>query len=442
METTIENKIILTIDEEESICRTLSTIFKDEGFSPLSASNGTDGLALLEQITPALVLLDIWMPGLDGLEVLQKIKKLHPTIPVVMISGHATISTAIQATHMGAADFIEKPLELDSLLRVIKNVLALAEPTDKNSTVNIQLAENQVSYTKSEDIKINPVVFGNPKLLGKKLVQKTLKNSSILYGHGVHTGKRSGLILEPLGTNCGIHFISVTSTQAVPAHLDYVFSTGYATTLKNSDTSVSTIEHLMSALHAYGITNLLIKCNGEVPVMDGSALEFCNLFEQIGIVEQDAYYHSIQINTPIRIGNEKEYILLEPADEFSIDYTLQYPEPIGKQFLSFKLSSPQTYKEQIAPARTFGFVKDIGALQKMGLAQGGRFDNFVLVGNNSIINDNLRFPDEPVRHKILDMIGDFYLMGRPINGKVTACMTGHSDNIELLKSLKQIMSNS
>ena len=434
-----EQQKILVIDDEESICRALSTIFKDEGFETISASRGDIGLEILDNEKPSMVFLDIWMPGMDGLEVLQKIKENFPELPVVMISGHAAISTAMEATRMGAADFIEKPLELEAVMKVVHRALGHVDNEPEKSIQEDKASVNWDLTSSSEGIAINKIAFENPKWKGKKIIQKTLKSNAILYGHGVHSGKRSGLVLEPLGPNCGIHFAAVAAHQAIPAHLNYVHSTGYATTIRDGEHSVSTIEHLMSSLHAYGITNLLVKCNGEVPVMDGSALEFCNLFDQIGLEEQKGDYYAIQLEESLRIGNDKEFMLLEPADNFSIDYTLQYPEPIGRQQLYFELNNASLFKELIAPARTFGFVKDIGALQKMGLAQGGRFDNFVLVGEDKIINADLRFKDEPVRHKILDMIGDLFLLGRPIHAKVTACMTGHSDNIAMLKLLQSKM---
>jgi UDP-3-O-acyl N-acetylglucosamine deacetylase len=195
----------------------------------------------------------------------------------------------------------------------------------------------------------------------------------------------------------------------------------------------------MSALCAYGISNLLIKCNGEVPVMDGSANEFCKLFEQVGLTEQDGEWYEIAINETIQVGNEKEWIRIEPADSFSVDYTLRYPAPVGEQHFTFTLSNPESYRAEIAPSRTFSFVKDVGYLQKQGLALGGRFDNFLLIGTEGAINDAWRFPNEPVRHKILDAIGDLYLLGRPLRGKVTACMTGHSDNIALLKKVRELL---
>jgi UDP-3-O-acyl-N-acetylglucosamine deacetylase len=171
----------------------------------------------------------------------------------------------------------------------------------------------------------------------------------------------------------------------------------------------------------------------------GSALEFCKLFDNVGLTEQDGAWYEIAIDAPIHIGNGKEWIKIEPADSFSIDYTLRYPEPVGEQHFTFTLRDPDSYRTEIAPSRTFSFVKDVGHLQKQGLALGGRFDNFLLIGTEGAINDAWRFPNEPVRHKILDAIGDLFLLGRPLRGKVTACMTGHSDNIALLKQLRQAL---
>jgi len=235
--------------------------------------------------------------------------------------------------------------------------------------------------------------------------------------------------------------VGVSETTIVPAHVDYVQSTGYATTLKLGRTQAATIEHLLSALHAYGISNLLVKCNGEVPVFDGSAVEFCTLFEETGLEEQAGEWREIEIRETVRVGREREFIQIEPAESFMIDYTLDYPQPVGRQQMTFEMNGPESFKREIAPARTFGFVKDIGALQRQGLALGGRLDNFVLIGEQGVLNTALRFPDEMMRHKILDAIGDLYLLGRPLRARVTACMTGHSDNYALLKELRRRMLN-
>jgi UDP-3-O-acyl N-acetylglucosamine deacetylase len=231
----------------------------------------------------------------------------------------------------------------------------------------------------------------------------------------------------------------VSDNRAVPAHIDYVGSTGYATTIRIGTTQVATIEHVMSACNAYGISNLLIKCDGEVPVLDGSSLEFCHLFEEVGLVDQPGEWHRILIREPIRVETGKASIELQPFDGFEIDYTLEYPAPVGRQRFVFRLDDPSVYRKEIAPARTFGFVKDISALQKQGLALGGRFDNFVLFGEDGPVNCELRFPDEPVRHKIMDACGDLYLLGRRLQARVIARMTGHSQNISLLKKVRELL---
>ncbi len=434
-----ENIKILIVDDELSIRRTLEGIFKDEGFQTMLAQDGESALKAIAGELPDLVVLDIWMPGMDGIETLRKIKQLYPNLPVIMVSGHATIATAITATRLGASDFVEKPLDLHRIIHSVQSALVKNIDKTAQSEGSDPFSDTEgLSFSQaSETTGINPVVFAKKGLEGRAFPQKTLANNAILYGQGLHTGKKSGLILEPLPPFSGIHFVGVSENTPVPAHVDFVESTGFATTLKLGTTQAGTIEHLMSALHAYGISNLLIKCNGEVPVMDGSARDFCVLFEEVGIEDQKESWHEIVIDKEYKIGNEKEFIKIEPADDFIIDYTLSYPEPLGTQKFTFKLSEPESYKEEIAPARTFGFVKDVGYLQKQGLALGGRFDNFVLYGEEGAINDQLRFSNEAVRHKILDAIGDLFLLGRKLRGKVTAQMTGHSDNIDLLKLISQ-----
>lgn len=430
---------ILIVDDEASIRNTLCGVFSDEGYATLSAETGEEALRVIAEKLPALVLLDIWMPGRDGIEILKVIKQQHPDLPVIMISGHATIATAVNATRIGAFDFIEKPLDLNATISAAKRALS---GVNRNALVEEGESESKISVlgnSKRAPAKITPINLRNDTLRGAAVPQCTLSRSTVLYGQGLHSGNKSGLMLEPLPPNAGIHFVGVDSEVPVPAHLDFVDSTGFATTLRLGETQAGTIEHLMSALHAYGVSNLLVKCNGEVPVMDGSALEFCRAIEEAGIENQAGEWYELAPDKVYQVGDQSEFIRIEPADHFEIDYTLSYPEPIGTQQFQFTLDSVESYKREIASARTFGFVRDIGALQKQGLALGGRFDNFVLIGGEGAINGTLRFADEPVRHKILDVIGDLYLLGRRIRGKVTAKMTGHSDNIALLKALKKAM---
>jgi len=438
MEESSRSENVLIVDDEASIRKSLEGILQDEGFLTVTAKDSTTALEALQKNLPSLVLLDIWMPGMDGIETLKKIKESYPDLPVIMMSGHATIATAIQATRLGAADFIEKPLELESTLGAVRRILKQGPQDEMSSDAVVAPESDELALGRVwNSFEIDPIVFTSQNKKGNRVVQKTLAHSALLYGQGLHSGKKSGLILEPLPANSGIHFVGVSESTVIPAHVDFVDSTGFATTLRLGRTQAGTIEHLMSALNAYGVTNLLVKCNSEVPVLDGSALEFCTLFDEVGFEEQTGDWFEIKIDKEIRIGEGKEYIKIEPHEGFVIDYTLEYPEPVGKQRYVFSLSDVDSYKNEIASARTFGFVKDIGALQKQGLALGGRFDNFILMGADGPINDDLRYPDEPVRHKILDVIGDLYLLGRRISGKVTACMTGHSDNIALLKKLRE-----
>ncbi|RIL11291.1 MAG: UDP-3-O-[3-hydroxymyristoyl] N-acetylglucosamine deacetylase [Proteobacteria bacterium] len=433
---------ILVIDDEASIRQSLKGILSDEGYETLLAEDGTSALNILSHTKPSAVVLDIWMPGMDGIEVLIKIKQIYPDLPVIMISGHATIATAIRATRMGAFDFVEKPLDMNGTLLTVKRALGILSSGSSSDSLDISATEGgELQVGRIWDpSELNTVAFKSGAWRGRSIPQKTLKGTALLYGQGLHSGKKSGLILEPLPPNSGIHFVGVSETTVVPAYVDFVESTGFATTIRFGETQAGTIEHLMSALHAYGISNLLIKCNGEVPVMDGSAKDFCALFDEIGVSEQAGDWCEIEVLEPIHIEKGREFIILEPHDTFSIDYTLDYAAPVGRQQRSFMLEDIEAYRSEIAPSRTFGFVKDVGMLQSQGLALGGRFDNFVLFGAEGAINTQLRFNDEPVRHKILDAIGDLYLLGRKIRGKVTAKMTGHSDNITLLKALQIKMS--
>ncbi len=274
------------------------------------------------------------------------------------------------------------------------------------------------------------------------LHQRTLKRSMVLAGQGLHSGIKTGLILTPLPPNSGVLFGNISTDEVVPAHIDYVESTEFATFLRKGTSHAKTTEHFLAVLNGYQITNLLVKINDELPIMDGSALDFCSIVEDAGIQEQEAFLEEIVIDRKYVIGEERpgaKFIKIEPADSFQVHYTLHYPEPIGHQEVLFVLKNEKAFKEQIAPARTFGYVKDIEKLESMGMASGGRLNNVILVDDEKVVNTTLRFPDEFARHKILDILGDFYLLGRPIRGKVTAQMTGHSENVALMKLIREQM---
>ena len=413
---------VLVVDDEGDIRASLRGVLSDEGLRVLEAEDGRHALTLVRSERPELVLLDVWMPEVDGIELLRRLQEEPERPQVIMISGHGNIETAVQATKLGAFDFIEKPFSIDALLSVVGRALeqrALAADGAPRPPVT------------------RPAVNGHAT--PRVVPERTLGKSVIASGHGLHTGVKSGLILNPLPAGRGIVFAALTSGASVPAHLDYVDSTGYATTLHGGDMTVATVEHLLATLHCYGVTNALIKVQSEVPAMDGSALEFCKLVEQAGIEEQGGGIEPIVIDAPLRVGSEDpegEGISIEPSDGFSVHYTLVYPPPVGRQEYTYVHRDGDSFRAEVAPARTFGFMRDMKALASMGLASGGRLDNFILIDDEKVVNTQLRFPDELARHKILDILGDMYLLGRPLRGRIVACKTGHSDNIALLRAIR------
>ncbi len=426
MNENLADKTILIVDDEDDVRESVREVLSDEGYRVVDTGDGTRVLRMIDEEKPGLVLLDIWMPQTDGIGLLKEIKNKEPDINVVMISGHGNIHTAVTATKAGAFDFIEKPLSLDGLLLTVRRAFGEAP-----ALADAEAAEG-AKKTRARKRPAAARARG-----GAKLRQKTLKKSVVTSGQGLHSGVKTGLVLHPLPPNSGIVFTGISADTSVRAHLDFVASTGYATSLRNNGMAVATVEHFLATLHSYGITNLLVKVQSEVPILDGSAIEFCRLIEEAGIEETDEPWSEIVVDRPYRVGADGgEWIGIEPADSFSVRYVMNYPKPVGHQEYSYTDQGPESFKEEIAPARTFGFLRDIAKLEKMGLAAGGRLSNFILIDDEKIINTELRFPDELARHKILDIIGDFYLLGRPVRGAITAHMTGHADNIALLRKLR------
>ena len=446
-------KKVLIVDDEERVVHSIAGVLEDEGFRVAKARSGEEAMKVFQEEEPDITLLDIWMPGMDGIEVLKRLKWIAPECQVIMISGHATISTAMTAVKLGAFDFIEKPLSLDVLLMTIHRAL-----DHQKELLTVQRSEEIVAEEPFQGKKIFPKEMagelnGPPltsireaisltretsKRKGTSLLpQRTLKQSMVLYGTGLHSGKKTGLLLQPLPPNSGILFGNISSDDVVPAHLDYVQTTEFATSLKKGRAIAKTIEHLMAVLHAYHITNLMVKMIEEIPIMDGSALEFCKIVEEAGVEEQEERIDELVVDRRLEIVHKNKSLTIEPAEVFSIHFFLDYPPPIGQQTFDFALESEEVFRDQIAPARTFGFLKDIEMLERMGMGGGGRLHNFILLDDGKIVNTELRFPDEFVRHKILDLIGDFYLLNRPVRGKVTAYLTGHTENIALMQKIQE-----
>jgi UDP-3-O-acyl N-acetylglucosamine deacetylase len=427
------SELILIVDDEPGILTTLGDILSDEGYETLTTTSGEEALLLYQEKQPAVVFLDIWLADRDGLEALRALREEDPAAAVVMMSGHGTTSTAVKAIKMGAFDYLEKPLSYKRAVEAAAGALSYrrslleAGPAVLAPGLPVDRAEAERRFTAAPDL---------PLLADTGRRQRTIRHSTVVYGLGLHSGQRTGMVLQPLPENSGIHFVTLPTGIEIPANVRSVAETDYATTLSGEGENIRTVEHLLSALHAYGVGNLLIKVHGEIPVMDGSALEFCKVLEDVGVAEQDEPQREVVIDRRYEVnGSGEKKLTIEPADEFSVSYLLRYPPPVGEQSAEFTLSSAEAYKREIAPARTFGFMKDLKMLNELGLGSGGRLDNFILVGEDEVLNTDLRFPDEFVRHKILDIIGDLYLVGYPIRGKVTARLTGHRDNIALVRQI-------
>jgi UDP-3-O-acyl N-acetylglucosamine deacetylase len=265
--------------------------------------------------------------------------------------------------------------------------------------------------------------------------QQTVRRPVSLDGIGLHSGETVKMTLSPAAADTGILFRADDGTL-IPANADHVVDTNSATTVGAFGVRVRTIEHLMAAAAALGIDNLMVDIDGpEVPAADGSAKPFVDLLRSAGRVSLGAPRRPITISQPIRVGTESRWIEVLPADSLRISYTLDNNHPIiGLQAGTFGISE-EVFCDELAPARTYGFLRDVPAMRQSGLARGGSLENAIVVGKRSVLNDSLRFPDEFVRHKILDIIGDLYLLGYPIRGKVTARLTGHRDNIALLRQI-------
>ncbi|MFY9287585.1 MAG: UDP-3-O-acyl-N-acetylglucosamine deacetylase [Alphaproteobacteria bacterium] len=272
-------------------------------------------------------------------------------------------------------------------------------------------------------------------------MQRTLFGVTTCSGIGVHSGEQVTLKLMPAPENTGIVFIRSDLTgdaRMVPARWDNVTDTRLCTIIANGrGGEVATIEHLMAALHACGIDNAFIEISGrEVPVMDGSSNPFVFLIDVAGSVEQSEPRRMIEVLKPVEVKRDGKYARLEPADDQSFSLDIDFNQgAIGQQKYDFTLT-PESFKAEISRARTFGMRQEVDELRKHGLALGGSLDNSVVIDGDKVMNpEGLRYQDEPVRHKLLDAVGDLALAGSPIRGRFVGSRSGHAINNELLRAL-------
>lgn len=271
--------------------------------------------------------------------------------------------------------------------------------------------------------------------------QRTLKNIIQATGVGVHTGHKVLLTLRPAPINTGIVFVRVDCDPAVeiPAKPAYVGDTSFCTTLAKDGFRVGTVEHLLSAFAGLGIDNAIVELNApEVPIMDGSASPFVFLIQSAGIEEQSAEKKFIRIKKPVEVKDGDKFIKVTPFDGFKVAFTIDFDHPIirkGGQEVVLDFTS-SSYVKQISRARTFGFLSDFEFLRANNLASGASLDNAIVLDEYKIVNeDGLRYDDEFVRHKILDAVGDLYLLGHNIIGAFTGHKSGHTLNNKFIQKL-------
>jgi UDP-3-O-[3-hydroxymyristoyl] N-acetylglucosamine deacetylase len=271
--------------------------------------------------------------------------------------------------------------------------------------------------------------------------QRTLKNVIRATGVGLHTGKKVLLTLRPASANTGIIFRRVDLDPAVeiPAKPKYVGDTSLSTTLVKDNIRISTVEHLLSALAGFGIDNVFVDLTAdEVPIMDGSAGPFVFLIQSAGIAEQNAAKEFLRIKEKVRVERDGKWAMFEPFDGFKVGFSIEFDHPVFNQNnchaeIDFSTTS---FVKEVSRARTFGFMRDVELLRQKNLVLGGSLDNAVVVDDYRVLNeDGLRYADECVKHKILDAIGDLYLLGHSLIGAFKGHKSGHALNNTLIREL-------
>lgn len=270
-------------------------------------------------------------------------------------------------------------------------------------------------------------------------VQHTIRRHARAVGIGLHSGEKVALTIKPAPEDTGIVFVrtDIEPRTLIPAKPNFVVDTRFATTIGSGKVTVSTIEHLMAAFAGAGVDNVMVEIDGpEVPVMDGSAGPFMSLIREAGLEAQKRHRVFLEVLDRVSVSSHGSTLSIEPSSHFSIDFEIDFDHPvISRQFFSQKVT-PRTFSKRIAKARTFGFLKEVELMRKNGLARGGSLENAVVIGETSVLNvEGLRFSDEFVRHKVLDLIGDIYLLGRPVRGRLNAYKSGHGLHYLLVQEL-------
>ncbi len=281
----------------------------------------------------------------------------------------------------------------------------------------------------------------------EKKNQKTIEKSASIEGIGLHTGEKSRLTFKPSAVNSGILFVKKGSADAEPVKpdIDSLLDTRKfprRTSIGNGHFQIHTVEHLLSALYSMEIDNVIIEIEGsECPGMDGSAKPFVDVFKKAGIKTLNNERDVFPVKEPIYVSSNGTHIIALPSDEFKISYMLDYPGTmLNSEYASYTIT-PESYEKEIAPARTFCMREEVESLKKLGLGKGSDYKNTLVIdGKKGVIDNKFRFNDEPVRHKISDLIGDLALFGNYISAHIIGIKSGHSINTKLIKKIRELYS--
>ena len=419
----IKNSVLI-IDDEEDILSSCKAVLVDEDYDVETAKDYKEAMKIFESKKIDLVFLDVWLPNTDGLDILSNIKEKYPNTTVIMMSGHAGVETAVRATKMGAYDFLEKPISISKLLSSCDDVLNKKE---NNNETEINHSNNHHNKSK----------------LKYKIPQRTIAKSVVVSGFALMEGRKTALTLVPAEVNTGIVFVDINSNTHIKLSHENILSKDKSgavnsTALISGSRHIKTTEHFLAALHMMGITNLIVKCDGEVPNVDGSALVFCDALKEAGYIEQEDYIEPIVIDRELVYGNDDDnetYIILSPYDGLEVNLRIDFAGSIGVQRFDYKFESFEQFSEDIGRARSFNTLDNIDYAQKMGMAGSGMIGSHIILCEGKVINTKLHFDNEFVRHKILDIIGDMYILARPIKAKITANKSSHSFNHSVVHDL-------
>lgn len=415
----MKNKVLI-IDDEEDILSSCKNVLEDKDYDVDIAKDYDEALKIFESKKIDLVFLDVWLPNTDGLDILSNIKEKYPKTTVIMMSGHAGVETAVRATKLGAYDFLEKPISISKLLSSCEEVLNKKE-NNKNEE-NLNYLNEHENHNKSK--------------LKYRIPQRTIAKSVVVSGFALMEGRKTALTLVPAEVNTGIVFIDINTNTHIKLSHENILSKDKSgavnsTALISGNRHIKTTEHFLAALHMMGITNLIVKCDGEVPNVDGSALVFCDALKEAGFIEQEDYIEPIVIDRELTYGkvdDNETYIILSPYDGLEVNLRIDFSGSIGVQQYDYKFESFEQFSEDIGKARSFNTLDNIDYAQKIGMAGSGMIGSHIILCEGKVINTKLHFDNEFVRHKILDIIGDLYILARPIKAKIIANKSSHSFN--------------